>query len=263
MSSTRPQLPQIGELVVASVKRIEGYGAYVSLDEYDGREAFMHISEISSTWVRNIRNHVREGQKVVLQVLRVDPARSQIDVSLRRVSKDEQRKKIEEFKKSRKAETLIKGAAEQLKMSEADLYESVVPKLEETYGSLYAGLEEAAKKDASVLINVGLPENVAEVIAKIAQDKIPVRGVTVQGSFEITSMEPRGVEAIQKVLIEAKEVGEASEADVALYTLGAPKYRVEVTSSDYKRAEAALEKIVGTITSAWSKHDGRFAFKRE
>ena len=68
----RSEWPEVGDLVVATVRRIVDYGAYVHLDEY-GKEGLLHISEISSSWVRNIRDHVREGQKVVLKVLRVNP----------------------------------------------------------------------------------------------------------------------------------------------------------------------------------------------
>ncbi|NIP34700.1 MAG: S1 RNA-binding domain-containing protein, partial [Thermoplasmata archaeon] len=119
MEEGRLEWPEVGDLVVATVQRIAGHGAYVALDEYDGKEGLLHISEISSRWVRNIRNHVRERQKVVLQVLRVDPSREQVDLSLRRVTQDERRKKLEDWKKNRKAETILKGVAVGLNMSEA------------------------------------------------------------------------------------------------------------------------------------------------
>src|SRR5215467_14814284 len=70
--------PEVGDLVVASVTRVEDYGAYVKLDEFSGIEGLVHISEISTTWVRNIREHARQGQKLVLKVLRVNPQRNQI-----------------------------------------------------------------------------------------------------------------------------------------------------------------------------------------
>lgn len=263
LTASQGSWPQVGELVVATVRRLESYGAYVTLDEYSSREGFLHISEISSTWVRNIRNYIREGEKVVLQVLRVDPARGQVDLSLRRVSRDEQRKKIEDWKKNRRAEMMIKTASSLLKVNESDLYGEVAPRLEERFGSVYAGFEESVKKGAEVLMEAGLSEEAARVLAEIARDKIVIKGVTIYGTFELTSMEPRGVEAIKKVLAEAKELGEGDEAEVNLYTLGAPKYRIEVTSRDYKRAESALEKIVEAVRASWSSHDGRFSFKRE
>ena len=81
-----PSYPDVGDLAIATVKRVVDYGAYVRLDEYEGIEGLVHISEISTTWVKNIREHVREGQKLVLKVLRVDRERAQVDLSLRRVT---------------------------------------------------------------------------------------------------------------------------------------------------------------------------------
>ena len=85
--------PDVGDLVVATVKKVVGYGAYVSLDEHGEKEGLLHISEISTRWVRNIRDHVREGKKLILRVLRVDKEKGQVDLSLKRVGKSEQREK--------------------------------------------------------------------------------------------------------------------------------------------------------------------------
>ena len=131
MSLGLPEWPEVGELLVATVQRVESYGAYVSLDEYREKEGLLHISEISSRWVRNIRNHVRPGQKVVLQVLRTDLSKGQVDLSLRRVSRDEKRKKLESWKKARKAETLLAQAAQELGVSLDSLYGSGGGKLGE------------------------------------------------------------------------------------------------------------------------------------
>src|SRR5436189_5402770 len=90
--------PEVGDLVVATVTRVEDYGAYVKLDEYAGIEGLVHISETSTTWVRNIRDHARAGQKLVLKALRVDPQRHQIDLSIRRVTGREQSEKSPEGK---------------------------------------------------------------------------------------------------------------------------------------------------------------------
>ncbi len=85
--------PEIGDLVVATVTRVVDYGFYVKLDEYAGIEGLVHIQEISTTWVRNVRDHAREGQKLVLKVLRVNPQRNQIDLSLRRVTAEKSRRR--------------------------------------------------------------------------------------------------------------------------------------------------------------------------
>lgn len=259
----KSEWPEIGELVVATVIRLEKHGAYVTLDEYGNKEGLLHISEISTSWVRNIRNHVRERSKIVLHIQRVDPEKNQIDLSLRRVTQDERRKKIEEFKKNRKAETLMRQAAEELKISEEDLYKKSGMKMLEKYDSLYTALETAAKQGMDVLLDTGLTKKVSKVLTKIAQEKIIIKGVTIQGTIEATSMSSNGLIFIKETLLAMKKFGAEHEALVKLYSLGAPKYKVEVTADDYKQAEQVLEKIIQNSDEAWSKHDGKFSFKRE
>ena len=60
-----------------------------------------------------------------------------------------------------------------------------------------------------------------------------------------------------------KDLGEETESTVTLYTLGSPKYRVEVTAEDYKKAEFALDRIVKQAEKEWSKREGALSFKRE
>ena len=76
----RPAFPEEGDLVVATVSAIRNFGAVVTLDEYGKREAFIHLSEVAPGWVKYIRDHIREGQKVVARVLRVDVGKGQVDL---------------------------------------------------------------------------------------------------------------------------------------------------------------------------------------
>ena len=48
----RPELPEEGELVVGTVTSIRNFGAFVTLDEYNKREAFIHLSEVATGWVK-------------------------------------------------------------------------------------------------------------------------------------------------------------------------------------------------------------------
>ncbi len=41
---------------MATVKEVFDQGAYLTLDEYEGKEGMVHISEIASGWVKNIRS---------------------------------------------------------------------------------------------------------------------------------------------------------------------------------------------------------------
>ena len=68
----RAEWPIPDEFAIAVATKVANYGAYVVLPEFGEKEGFIHISEISSTWVRNIRNHIQENQRVVVKVLKVD-----------------------------------------------------------------------------------------------------------------------------------------------------------------------------------------------
>ena len=90
--------PDEGELIVGTVYKVLNYGAFAKLEEYQGKEAFIHISEVSAGWVKNIRDHVRENQKIVCRVLRVNPKKGHVDASLKRIREDQRTKKIQHWK---------------------------------------------------------------------------------------------------------------------------------------------------------------------
>ena len=99
--------PDEGELIVGTVYKVLNYGAFAKLEEYQGKEAFIHISEVSSGWVKNIRDHVRENQKIVCRVLRVNPKKGHVDASLKRIREDQRTKKIQHWKIEQKAEKFL------------------------------------------------------------------------------------------------------------------------------------------------------------
>ena len=103
--------PDEGELIVGTVYKVVNYGAFANLEEYAGKEAFIHISEVSSGWVKNIRDHVRENQKIVARVLRVNPKKGHVDASLKRIREDQRTKKIQQWKIEQKAEKFLELAA--------------------------------------------------------------------------------------------------------------------------------------------------------
>ena len=140
MIQKKNEFPDVGELVIGTVQDVFPYGAFVRLDEYD-KVGMIHIKEISSAWVKNIRNHVREGQKVVTKVLRVVPDRGHIDLSLRRTTAQQRKWKIQQYKREKKAEKLLEYYINENNLSEEELYRSVVQPLEERFGSILEGME--------------------------------------------------------------------------------------------------------------------------
>jgi translation initiation factor 2 subunit 1 len=262
MSLRRPEWPEVGDLVIATVVRITDYGAYVRLDEYD-KEGLLHVSEVASRWVRNIRDYVREGQKVVLKVLRVQAAKGQVDLSRRRVTKRDKKEKIQSWKKDRKAESLLRTASEKLGISFEDIYEKAGALIEDSFGELYAGLEKTAKDGVDVLLDLGIDKELAATLEEIAKDKIQISLVNVKGILDLQNPKPKGVLIIKDTLKHAKEVGESKGADVTVYLVSPPKYRIVVAAEDYKTAESVLETATSSALKFISENGGKGSFRRE
>jgi translation initiation factor 2 subunit 1 len=261
MAERKPEWPEVGDLVIATIETVTDYGAYAKLDEYDKR-GLLHISEISSSWIRNIRDFVREGQKAVLKVLRVDLEKGHIDLSLRRVTKRAKIEKIRSWKQDRKAETLLRNVAEKLGLPNEEVYAKAGVLIEEKYG-LYEGFEKAVKEGSEALTKIGVPENLAKAFAEVAEERIQVKMVKVKGMLEIRCMKPNGVKIIKDSFLNAKKAEKTKDAEVRFYVIAAPKYSVEVLAENYKRAEEVLQKVSQSVVSNVVKAGGQGTFRRE
>jgi translation initiation factor 2 subunit 1 len=261
MAFKKVEWPEPGDLVLTSVQRITDYGAYVTLDEY-GKEGLLHVSEVSSGWVRNIRDFVREGQKVVLKVLRVNTEKGHVDLSLRRVSKRERREKVLSWKRERKAESLLRSVSEKLSMPAEELYAKTGTLIEEKFGGLYEGLEAAAREGPAPLTEAGIPKEIAAVIADVAKEKIRLPLVKIKGTIELQCMKPNGVEYIRDALLSAQRIEKPEGTQIHVYVVAAPKYAVEVQAKDYKEAEGLLQKASETALKTITKAGGTGSFQR-
>jgi translation initiation factor 2 subunit 1 len=261
MAAKNQEWPEAGDLVIATIETVTDYGAYAKLDEYD-KKGLLHVSEIASSWIRNIRDYVREGQKLVLKVLRVDTEKGHIDLSLRRVTKRERIEKIMSWKKERKAEALIRSVAEKTGVPLEEVYEKAVAPMEKEMG-LYEGFERVLREDTETLTKIGVPKELADAIAEVAKERIHVPMVKVKGTIEVRCMKPNGVEIIKEAFLGAKKAEKSRDAKIRFYVIAAPKYCVEVLAENYKHAEDVLQKVAQGVVSNVVKAGGQGTFRRE
>jgi translation initiation factor 2 subunit 1 len=261
MSEHKPEWPEPGDLVIATIESVMDYGAYANLDEYTKR-GFLHISEISSARIRNIRDFIRERQKMVLKVLRVDVEKGHIDLSLRRVTKRERIEKIKAWKKDRKGEVLLKAVAEKVGMPSDELYQKVGVTLEQREG-LYEAFEEALKEGIEPLTKIGISEDIAKAFAQVAEERIHIKLVKVRGVLEIRCMKPNGVKCIQEAFMDSKKSQKTKGAKIEFAVIAAPRYSVEVAADNWKRAEELLDEVSESVVENITKVGGHGSFKRE
>lgn len=263
MVKTRKELPEEGDLLLCTVKEITPHGAYVELDEYPGLRGFIHLSEIASSWVKNIRNFVRETQKVVTKVLRADRAKRQIDLSLRRVTDQQKKSKIQEWKRAKNADGILKLAADKLGKTIDEAYEEVGWKLQDAFGEIYAGLQAVKDKGLSILEQADIPPKWRDTIYEQAKSHVELPKVKVTAELALTCYKPDGVEAIKKSLINGlDELKREKEVKGRIFLIGSPRYQLEIEAPDYKLAERVLTDTSNNIIKAIRSLGGDGSWKR-
>jgi translation initiation factor 2 subunit 1 len=248
--------PEIGDLVVCTVVNVVDFGAFVELDEYGRKEGLIHISEVASGWVKYIRDHVREGQKIVCKVLNVDPSRSHIDLSFKDVNEHQRRAKIQEWKNEQKAEKWLDFVVNTTGTNKEELQDRLIEK----FDSLYYGFEEVALRGASIL--EGFNPAVAEEIERIAKENVKVPFVDITGYIDLTCSKPNGIEVIRRALKAAVKI-EDTDIRYDVSYMGAPRYRIRTIALDYKKAENALKKAANAAIDVVIKAEGTGKFYRE
>ncbi len=252
--------PEADDLVVCTVKRVTDFGAFVELDEYGGKEGLIHISDVASGWVKYIRDHVREGQKIVCKVLYVDTVKHHIDLSLKDVNEHQRREKIQEWKNEQKAEKWIQYVAKTTKLGNDDL-NKLIELFYGKFGSVYSSFEKSRLEGVAVLTKIGVGKEVAEAIAKVANENLKKPQVDISGYVDLTNYLPDGIEHIKKALIAAGNV-DGQDITVKIAYTGAPRYRIQVVAPDYKKAEGVLKKSAQTAIKIIEKAGGSGEFHR-
>jgi len=248
-------MPEQGEIILATVTKVMDHGAYVTLDEYDDVQGFLHISEIAPGWIRSVNRFVKDGEKKVLLVKKVKAG--DIDLSLKQVSKDQKKQKLKEVKKYEKGKTLLQNVQDKANLTDEEV-EKIEDKIYTKFDSVYDAFMEIARNGIDVIKELKLAKKTTAAVEEICS-KIKLPSVEIRGIMEITNNKSDGVEIIKKTLLDV--IKKDSTMDITY--LGAPKYRISITSEDFKSAEKSLKPIIEEIQTNIEKKKGLFKFTRE
>ena len=257
MSTETQEMPEQGEIVLATVTKVMDHGSYVTLDEYDNIQGFLHISEIAPGWIRSINRFVKDGEKKVLLVKKVNLKRGDIDLSLKQISKDQKKQKLKEVKKFEKGKTLLQNVKEKAKLSDGEV-EKLEDSIYSKFDSVYDAFIEIGRNGIESVKELKLAKKTADAIEVICS-KIKLPSVEIRGIMEITNEKSDGVEIIKKILIDILK----KDSTIDITYLGAPKYRLSITSDNFKSAEKLLKPIIAEIQTDIEKKKGSFKFTRE
>ncbi len=252
----RQGYPELDDIVICTVKKVLYNAVFISLDEYN-REGIIHISEIAPGRIRNIRDYVKVGKKVICKILRVNKDKGHIDLSLRRVNRTQRINKSKEIKQEQKAEKILESAAKKLSIEKEEIYKKAGDKIIESYGNLTPAFYDIISGNLN-LDDLKIDKKISEEITKIVKEKIKQPTVEVSGILKLENSEPDGITRIKKSLKQTILKNKL----LKISYLGAPKYKVSLTAPDYKKAETKMKKITDEIIKEMEKNKGSAEFQR-
>jgi small subunit ribosomal protein S1 len=80
---------QIGQLITGTITKLAKFGAFARVDGEDEIEGLIHVSELSDGHIEHPREVVNEGQTLTLRVIKIEPDKRRMGLSLKRVASAE------------------------------------------------------------------------------------------------------------------------------------------------------------------------------
>ncbi len=247
------KLPRQGGLVLVVVSKITNFGAYCKLIEYGNVEAFLPIREISSGWIKNIREYIHDGQKLVCFVHGIDKEKGTIDISLKRVSPKDSKEKIRSYNLEKRLNALFAQVLKKEKY--AGSKEELAAAIIQEFGT-YTNMMENAVASTPEFAQSKLPKKVKEAFVKILEQNRKQKRYFVSYIATITTYNTEsGATELRGLMKEIKDTG------VELGYIGAPKYRLFAEGTDYTDAEAKIARVQEIVASRLKK--GVFEIEKE
>ncbi len=246
-------LPELGELVIGTITEVNPYSALVRLEEYNAT-GMVHISEVSARWIRDIREFVKEGQKCVCRVMRIEPEKNHVNLSLKRVRKEEASRKMKEFKSEERTEKLLAQVGEALGMDLEKTYEALGEDLQDKCGSLFNAFQ-TLQKNKPLLARKGIEEKYLNAMTEVAEKNFEAVQTKIKCELTMSLTSPDAIQKIKKVFSDAEKEG------AEIRYISAPIYTMTLTGADPKKVEKKTTKIAESIVEQIKAVGGAGSYK--
>lgn len=252
----RKGMPQFGEFVLCTVTRVTQFAVWCKLDEYEQEpEGMIHISEVAGKWVYDIREFAKLGKQYVAKVIKLDPEAKKLNLSFKRVSKHDEKQKLNAFRREKRAEKILEQTARELGKTLEQAYKEIGFMLQENFGELFIAFEQA-REEPDTLLKAGVSKEWNAILMKIIEKSFKEKEIKIKAELELKSFAEDGIEKIKQVLNDINK-----KNDVKIKYISAPKYKIEVVSKDPKNAEKKLRESLETAMQQIKKLDGEGSYK--
>jgi len=250
----RKGLPEQGELVICTVEKVTQNAAWCTLDEYHNAEGMIHITEASGRWIYNIKDAVKIGKQYVVKAMNIDPETKHVNLSLKRVSRNDEKRKLNQYNRERRAENILNQVAKNMKKTLEDAYQEVGYLLQENFGELSTAFDEMTD-DPHVLDKFEIKKEWRDALAEIINKIFISKTIMLKAELDLRSYSSDGIDFIKNLLSQLQQKG------YRVKYISAPKYIVEITTNDPKKAEREMVIEMETIEKLMKSKNGEASYK--
>lgn len=228
-----------GDLVLCIVRDVVKTIVFVETE--DGVKGSINFSEVAPGRIRNIREYVVPNKIIVCKILNSRP--DHLFLSLRRVKDKDKKEMLEQYKKEKTIESVIKKIL-------GERGEQLIKKIKSE--SNFFEFFESAKQDLKVLEKYFNKEEIEKItpILKVKKEKEK----EVKKEFSLSCKESDGIIRIKKVL--------APYEDKNISYLGNSSFMIKLKTHDLKHAGSELGQIMESTEKDAKKHKCEFNVKK-
>jgi translation initiation factor 2 subunit 1 len=238
---TDARLPRMNDIVIAKISKVAQFGAYCKLPEYENLEVFLPIKEVSSGWIKNIREYIHEGQMVVCKVYFFDKERGTVDISLKKVTPKEAKDRIGAYNLEKRLAALFQRAVKISKM-ETDK-EALQQQVRSEFGTFTEFVRNASDLTPAFeesKLPKKLKNSVTDLITASKKKKKYIVSYLMKLSTYNTE---KGATELRSIVSAIKSKG------VSVSYISAPKYHLLCEGENYVDAESKIKSATDTAKS--------------
>jgi len=207
----------------------------------------------------NVHRVMRIGKQEVVRVMRVDREKGYIDLSKKKVHKQEELDTLDKFAKAKTVNSIMRTLSESLKIDIEQVFKKIAwPLYRKTPQPLQILIH--AMDDESVLKDLDLDEAMkAKLMSEIRRRFQPAR-VKIMSTFEVSINDFDGVNILKEALL-AGQNKSSPDFKIEVTILGAPVYLMSVETDKKTEGTALIASALDEIRLFIEGKKGQFKVK--
>lgn len=231
-----------GQLVLCTVDKIIGTTVFVKLE--GNKEGTITTSEIAPGRIRNLRDYVVPGKKIVSKILSIRDNKFQL--SLRRVNLNEKKEFLQKVEKEKSNKAILKTVL-------GEEAEKIIENITSEY--IILNFFEEIKKDPKLLEKF-IKKEEAEKIIKILESK-KEKPKEIRQIFQLSNKSPDGIIIVKDIIGNSCKGEKCNVSYIA-----AGKYRLSLIGENFKSLKNEMNKILESVEKQSKKQYCEFSIEK-